>query len=65
MPEVESLAEQLVDIDAAIESAKDAMRNALTSREYQEALDAKVTFLADRVQIVEQLEALGLEDPDL
>lgn len=59
------LAERLTDIDADIESAKDAMREALSASEYQDALDAKVAFLADRQVVVEQLEEIGLEDPDL
>lgn len=61
----EDLAESLSSTDQAIEDVKDAMSEAVGGREYQELLDIKVDLLRDRQAIVEQLEALGLEDPAL
>lgn len=59
------IAEALEDIDEAIQEAKDAMLAADSTGIYQQALDAKVDLLRDRQLLVEQLEALGLEGPDL
>lgn len=62
---IQSLAEQLVDIDESIQEAKDAMLNADSAQIYHAAFEAKVDLLRDRQSLVEKLEELGLEDPDL
>lgn len=62
---IESLAEALVDIDADIEDAKVAKNNAESPRQYFEIEGIIESLRADRQAIVEQLESLGLEDPDL
>lgn len=61
----ELLADQLVDIDEAIGEAEDAMLAADSAQIYHQAFEAKVDLLRDRQRIVEQLEEVGLEDPDL
>ncbi|QDH48102.1 hypothetical protein LUPINE_94 [Microbacterium phage Lupine] len=59
----EELAQALAYIDEDIQDAKDAMQNADSARMYHRALEVKVDLLRDRQAVVEQLEALGLEDP--
>lgn len=61
----EELAESLSLVDQDIEDVRDEMSEALGGREYQDLLDIKVDLLRSRQVIVEQLEALGLEDPAL
>lgn len=63
--QIQALAEQLVDIDIAIQEAKDAMADALGGVYYAEALGVKEELLRERHEIVEKLEEIGLEDPDL
>lgn len=62
---IQALAEALEDVDERIQEAKDAMIAADSPRIYHQALEAKVDLLRDRQRIVEQLEELGSEDPDL
>lgn len=61
----EDIAEALFAVEDKIDDIKDAMSEADGAKEYQELLDIKVDLLRDRQAIVEQLEALGLEDPAL
>lgn len=63
--QINALAEELVDVDERIEEAKSAMQNADSARLHHQAFEAKVDLLRDRQRIVERLEELGLEDPDL
>ncbi|AWY05919.1 hypothetical protein SEA_PIONEER3_96 [Microbacterium phage Pioneer3] len=63
--QVQALAEALEDIDERIQEAKDAMIAADSAQIYHQAFEAKVDLLRDRQRIVEQLEELGSEDPDL
>lgn len=60
---ISALAEVLEDIDSAIQDAKDAMLAASTI--YHQAFEAKAILLADRQRVVEQLEEIGIEDPEL
>ncbi|AWY06425.1 hypothetical protein SEA_TANDEM_96 [Microbacterium phage Tandem] len=63
--QVQALAEALEDIDERIREAKDAMMGSDSAAIYHQAFEAKVDLLRDRQRIVEQLEELGSEDPDL
>ncbi|QIG58638.1 hypothetical protein SEA_HUBBS_93 [Microbacterium phage Hubbs] len=63
MSRAEELAESLSSIQDAIDDIKEAISEANGAREHQELLDVKVDLLRDRQAVVEQLEALGLEDP--
>lgn len=63
--QVQALAEALEDVDSRIQEAKDAMLAADSAQIYHQAFEAKVDLLRDRQRLVEQLEELGLEDPDL
>lgn len=59
------LADKLEDIDEAIQEVKDAISDALSGQEYEELIGIKTDLLRDRQALVEQLEEIGLEDPDL
>ena len=59
------LADKLEDIDEAIQEVKDAISDALSGQEYEELIGIKTDLLRDRLALVEQLEEIGLEDPDL
>lgn len=59
------LADKLEDIDEAIQEVKDAISDALSGQEYEELIGIKTDLLRDRQLLVEQLEEIGLEDPDL
>lgn len=59
------LADKLEDIDEAIQEVKDAISDALSGQEYEELIGIKTDLLRDRLAVVEQLEEIGLEDPDL
>lgn len=61
----EDLAQSLQGVQDAIDDINDAIHDANGGREYEDLIGIKVSLLADRQAIVEQLEALGLEDPDL
>ncbi|QZD97687.1 hypothetical protein SEA_PLATTE_95 [Microbacterium phage Platte] len=63
--QIATLADELEVIDLAIQEAKDAMIAADSAQIYHQAFEAKVDLLRDRQRIVEQLEELGSEDPDL
>ncbi|AWY05074.1 hypothetical protein SEA_HORTUS1_96 [Microbacterium phage Hortus1] len=63
--QIATLADELEVIDLAIKEAKDAMIAADSAQIYHQAFEAKVDLLRDRQRIVEQLEELGSEDPDL
>ncbi|QDH92241.1 hypothetical protein SEA_PHILLYPHILLY_92 [Microbacterium phage PhillyPhilly] len=59
----EALAEQLVDIDEAIRQLDVVIDNTGWVSTLKIAGDAKADLLRERRETVEQLEALGLEDP--
>ncbi|UVG34150.1 hypothetical protein SEA_PAVLO_94 [Microbacterium phage Pavlo] len=59
----EALAEQLVDIDEAIRQLDMVIDNTGWVSTLKIAGDAKEDLLRERRETVEQLEALGLEDP--
>lgn len=61
----EDLAESLRQIDDAIEEIRDEIPEAANGHEYEDLIAIKTDLLRDRQAVVEQLEALGLEDPDL
>ena len=61
----EDLDESLRGIDEAIQEVKDAISDALSGQEYEELIGIKTDLLRDRLAVVEQLEEIGLEDPDL
>lgn len=61
----EAIAESLVEIDRDIEFLLQEMRGSLEIGQYEEKHDELVVLKRERAEIVESLEALGLEDPDL
>lgn len=61
----ETLAQNLVDIDEAIEQLDVVIANTGWVSTHKIAGDAKEDLLRERRETVEQLEALGLEDPAL
>lgn len=61
----QALAEALYDIDNSIQEARHDMLAADSAQIYHQAFEAKEELLRDRQRIVEQLEEVGLEDPDL
>lgn len=61
----EDLAQRLVDINAELEETRQAKFDAETDSQYEEIITYRAGLLADRQAVIEQLESLGLEDPDL
>ncbi|QDK03337.1 hypothetical protein SEA_DEJAVU_95 [Microbacterium Phage DejaVu] len=59
----EALAEELADIDEAIRQLDVVIDNTGWVSTLKIAGDAKADLLRERRETVEQLEALGLEDP--
>lgn len=63
--QAEALAEELIRIDRDIEECKLDIQDAESDLQYHAAFTAREALYVDRNRIVEQLEEIGLEDPDL
>lgn len=64
-PRIEALADDLFHLDQEIDQAKLEVQIAESERE-REQVEAHLRVLGfERANLVEELDALGLEDPDL
>ncbi|AXC37952.1 hypothetical protein SEA_JACKO_94 [Microbacterium phage Jacko] len=64
-PRIEALADDLFHLDQEIDQAKLEVQIAESDREREEAEAHLLVLGFERADLVDKLDALGLEDPDL